>query len=329
MSENINKTIQINNFNLNLFGTLLNQSLTVTPQLMLEFRDNIVKSCSFSSTKTLIKLWVLPINEFIAKPKIVESVELDAPINLTPQAPSFNLEENFNFYILKGDLFKKYVDVFNNQHNDSVKIEFTLKLIEDKYQATLLTIFGKSETGSDLKTTFALTTEELLSNKISDYAEVLKQCTPTDEMFEFLLNNLQIQEIKSLVRNLHKASTDNTAFLTFEITKDKIKISDKAFDLVFDIPMEYQTKNQMRNYKDDDCIAFNVLKSDFALIGNHSFSIFTEIASQKIIFGAKYNNSIIWCLATKIDTQKQIEDDSEFDSIDSLDVSEYIDIDGY
>lgn len=320
-SDNI-KIIKVNNFNLNLFGNLLNQSLSVTPQLMLEFRDNMVKSCSFSSTKSLVKLWTIPVSNFIVKPQ-----NLDEPLELldgptTEEEPENNIiTENFNFYILKGDMFKKFIHVFNQS---SANIEFTIKLIDGKYQATSLLIDGISENGSPLTTVFPLTTEELISNVISDYSEILKECTPSQNMFQILLVDKQISEIKSLVKNLKNSSSENVAYLTFEVTKNQIVVSDKVFNLKFAIDEQLQIKNQANNYNDIS-LTFNVLKSDFALIGDHTFTIFTDQNSQKVIFGATYGKSLIWCLTTKFDSAKQLSqatDDTD-DMIDSLNLDEY------
>lgn len=318
------KTIKIDNFNLNLFGNLLNQSLTVTPQLMLEFRDNMIKSCSFSSTKSLVKLWTIPVSSFIVSEKPTNQTSITDLDDFTEDiVKNSTIDENFNFYILKGDLFKKYIGVFNQT---SVNLEFTIKLIDGKFQATSILINGKSENGSPLTTTFALTTEELISNVISDYAEILTECTPTQDMFEILLQDKQISEIKSLVKNLRGSSVENVQYLTFEITQTKIIVYDKVFVLEFSIDENIQNKNSINNYKNDVSLIFNVLKSDFALIGDHSFSIFTKDNSEKVIFGGNYGKSLIWCLTTKFDTNKQLNsnDASEADDlIDSLDLAEY------
>lgn len=329
IANNTIKTIKIDNFNLHLFGNLLNQALTVTPQLMLEFKDEMVKSCSFSGTKSLVKLWAMPISNFIVdntknqidpvidldggSPDIIESIKDITPI----------ITDTFNFYILKGDLFKKYISVFNQT---SVNLEITIKNIDGKFQATSLLITGKSDNGSPLTTTFALTTEELISNVIDDYSEILTECTPNKSMFEILLHDKQISEIKSLVKNLRGSSVENVAYLTFEITKKQIIVSDKVFNLKFAIDENIQNKNTINNYNDETSLIFNILKSDFAIIGDHSFSVYTEENSQKVIFGSSYAGSVIWCLCTKFDTTKKLNSTSSEESeqlIDALDLLEY------
>lgn len=314
------KTVKINNFNLGLFTNLLEESLKVTPQLMLEFKDNMIKSCSFSSTKTLIKLWTIPINHLISQP---ESIDLDVVL----PKETIKLENDFNFYVLKGDIFLKYLSVFDKK---SVNIEILLDLIDDKYQAKTIKIFGKSSVGNSvLQTKFDLTTEEFLTNKISDYAEILTACTPSQDMFEFSLKPKNVTEIKSLIKNLHKSAVDNTAFLTFKITKDLILISDKVFTVNFDVDITTQTKNAMNNWRDDEVLEFQILKSNFLLIGEHDFTLFTNSDAPKVIFGSRYLDSILWCMIVKHDTSiKSIDDAESYAEIDELNLDDYlIDID--
>lgn len=321
--SNIVKTINIKDFNLPLFGNLLTQALKVTPQLMLEFNDDMLKSCSFSQTKSLIKLWTIP-NQNLILNKSENNIDIlsDNPaimvLDETEKIP------NFNFYILNGTAFLNYIGVFSG---DSVDLSFKLIKVEDKLQASSIIINGKSESGAILETEFVLTTEELITNKISDYQMILKECTPDNEMFEFLLNNKQIIEIRGLIKKLHKATVDNTAFLTFSITDKKIIIKDKVFNLEFD---NDASKNIYNKDVITEPIFFNILKSDFLLIGDHTFNIFTSNDTQKVIFGSNYGGSIIWCMATKVgeisNTSLDSDDDDDDDEIlDSLSLSQYID----
>ena len=77
-------------------------------------------------------------------------------------------------------------------------------------------------------------------------------------------------------------------------------------------------------------IDFNMLKSDFLIIGNHNFNIITETNSDKVILGGQYKNSVIWCLTTKHNNSAVIlsSDSSEqeyMEAIDALNINEYID----
>jgi hypothetical protein len=322
-NNKIVKTININNFNLPLFSNLLNQAISVTPQLMLEFNDDMLKSCSFSQTKSLIKLWTIPNKSLIIDKKTEpEDILSDTTsvINITEENKTEKFP-NFNFYILKGDLFRSYLSVFSSE---SVDLCFNLMEIEDKLQASSIIIKGKSESGAPLEIEFVLTTEELITNKISDYQEILKQCTPSNDMFEFLLNNKQIIEIRGLIKKLHKSAIDNTAFLTFEISENTIFIKDKVFTLEF---INDSSKNILNKQKITETLYFNILKSDFLLIGDHTFNIFTSNDTPKVIFGSKYGGSIIWCMSTKVGESSDVVDSglNDEDIIDSLSMAQYLD----
>ncbi len=307
------KTIKITNFKLNIFRNLLEQSLIVDNQLMLEFTDEIIKSASFSSTRSFIKLWTIPLVNLLAGETKENVLELDVIPKEKIHFPTFN------FYILKGDLFNRYLSVHNT---DTVDLEFVLHEIKGKYQAANITITGKSENNSPLVTTFTLTTEEMITNKIDDYTEIIKECTPNSSMIEFTLTSNQIQEIKRLIKKLHKATSDNTAFLTFTINfqLNKVTVNDKVFSIDFLLAQELNKKSA-----NTEILSFNILKSDFIVTGNHTFSLFTNDVEEKVILGAKFANGIIWCLSAKVSEKTLNLDDSAMDAtIDSLNLSEYV-----
>ena len=113
--ENI--IVKIPNFKLNVFRKLIEQSLLVDTQLMLEITPQMIKSCSFSQTKSFMKLWTMLLNNLIVKPELETSGEV-----LTIEEPENNLEfVPFNFYILKGDLFNKYVSVHTADYHSNKK----------------------------------------------------------------------------------------------------------------------------------------------------------------------------------------------------------------
>jgi hypothetical protein len=309
--------IKIKNFKLNVFRNLLEQSLIVDNQLMFEWTPEMVRSCSFSTTKSFIKLWLIPLQMLIVKPEKEETAEL---------FPEQNKDEKlefptFNMYILKGDLFKKFLSVHTS---DMVDLTFMIQEVNGKHFASNITITSKSEVSNELTTNFVLTTEELISNSIEDYSQIIKEATPSKNMFEFMLSNTQIQEIKRLIKKLHKSSADNTAYLTFTIDSErkKIIVNDKVFNIEFEINPEIQKDVKFP----DESFKFNVLKSDFIIAGNQTFSIYTCDKEEKVIFGARFAGSIIWCLSSKISEQSELNlDASVLDStIDALDMQEYL-----
>lgn len=294
------KKFTIENFKITQFSNLLKESLMTNSSLMLNFSDGMIKSASFSKTKSLMKMWQIPISKLIN-----DESELDSTLVTNKQ----NLEElDFNFYILKGELFMKFLDVFKSS---TVTIEFTL----NNDQAVSVKFTGKTETKYYIETVFPLTHEEMIMNKVDDYSVVIDQCTPENDMFNVLFTQNYYQEIKKLVKNLHSIAVDNSAYLTFTITKDHIKVNDNVFDV--DFPnIEY------KNIGDNDSISFNVLKSDFLLLGEHNFIIFTDNTSQKIIMNCSYNSSIICCVCTKVGNQQIIIDEDD-DELTAFDISNY------
>lgn len=307
--------IHIKNFRLNVFKNLMEQALIVDNQLMFEINKDMIRSCSFSETKSFIKLWMVPFKSLIVAPEKPEVESLD---DIDEQVLDF---PTFDMYILKGELFKKFLSVHSS---DTVDLTFNLQEKDGKWQAANLIISGKSEGSNTLTTNFILTTEELISNKIDDYSAVIKECTPDASMFEFVLSDKQIQEIKRLIKKLHKSTADNTAYLTFTVDSEnrKIIVNDKVFTVDFYIDEEIQKNIEFP----EKSFKFNILKSDFVIAGNQTFSIFTEEEIQKVIFGARYAGSIIWCVTTKIASGSELNLDASIvdSTIDNLDIDEYL-----
>ncbi len=152
--------------------------------------------------------------------------------------------------------------------------------------------------------------------------------TPNKTMFEFSLFDGQIQEIRRLIKNLHKSAANNVAFLNFEIDtlNQKIIVKDKVFTISFDIVAPEKKKEiteSTESYK------FSILKSDFIMLGAKAFSIFSEDDNQKVLFGANYGGALIWCLSTKVNENEIISgmDTIVEENIDSIDIEEYLDLD--
>jgi hypothetical protein len=231
-------------------------------------------------------------------------------------------ELNFNFYILKGDLFKKFISVHNQENVD---IEFTIAIVEGKKQASSLTISGKSEQGSALKTTFILTTEELILNKVSDYQSILQQCSPDPDMMEIMFVDEQIQEIKGLIRKLHKSVSDNSKYLTFTVDHKCIRVNDKVFNVEYPLNKEMIEKNTIKGklLREGETLSFNILKGDFIITGDHTFNFFTSHDSEKVIILGKYGKAIILCLTTKVSETRDSLSSASDDMLGDLDLNEY------
>jgi len=291
----------INNFNLSLLKRLLKQSLIVNEQIMIEISDSMMKSVSFSGTKSLIKIWQLPIESF---------VDIEAESEVDKSTYIQNYDGKFNLYILKGSLFLKYLDVFSMKN----PCKLTINIDKNTNQATQLTIEGSSENGSKIKTNFVLTTEEMIVDKVEDYNFILKQCTPENSYKQFSITEKQLTELKSLIKKLHKSIVNNSNYITFSFDDNgNLNVFDKAFN----IELEYDSKD-VKN------LEFKILKTDLLMFGEHSFVFYTDNNTPKVILGTNYGPAVVWCTSVKVledVTTDEIDDIN--DIADSLDLEEY------
>lgn len=291
----------INNFNLSLLKRLLKQSLIVNEQIMIEISDSMMKSVSFSGTKSLIKIWQLPIESF---------VDIEAESEVDKSTYIQNYDGKFNLYILKGSLFLKYLDVFSMKN----PCKLTIDIDKNTNQATQLTIEGSSENGSKIKTNFVLTTEEMIVDKVEDYNFILKQCTPEKSYKQFSISEKQLTELKSLIKKLHKSIVNNSNYITFSFDDNgNLNVFDKAFN----IELEYDSKD-VKN------LEFKILKTDLLMFGEHSFVFYTDNNTPKVILGTNYGPAVVWCTSVKVledVTTDEIDDIN--DIADSLDLEEY------
>lgn len=321
-TENI--VFEIKNFNLAAFKKLIEQSLNVDKQLILEFSNEFIRGASLSASKTFIKFWTIPITKMIVveDEEPVEN-EITEVVDLTPKTkkvPEISFTEPFDFYVDRGEIFKKFMSIYNKI---AVDVRFTcIRTSSGKLQASEINIKSQmSESSSVISTTYILSTDEIITNKITDYSNIITQLTPDKTMFEFSLYDAQIGEIRRLIKTLHKTTPKNTSYLTFRIdTEEKtVSVSDKVFDIAF--PLE---KLPSEN------IEFSVLKNDFFMLGVKNISIFVDNNQAKIIFGSNFGGAIVWSSATKV-TDISISDNNAFESnleetIDSLDIDEYLDL---
>lgn len=307
------KVVRIPNFNLGIFRSLLDQNLTVNKNIMIEFTKDMVKSCAMSPSRSFMKLWMIPMANLVGSVQedggTLDIDNLDEPKAQLPK----ELEDmpTFNFYLMKGDLFRKYITVHNSE---LVNLEFTLTDASNNgLQASTLTIYGKSELGSPLVTTFTLTTEEMIVDRIESYEPIIREVTPSSDMMEVVLSSVQLQEIKRLIKQLHKSSTENTAFITLTVSKDNLLIKDKVFEI--NIPL-----NETLVANVNEPTSFNILKTDFLMLGNHTFTIYTSTDAQKVIFVTKFGEAMISGLSTKVSENSDFgSSDNEIDGVIDFD----------
>lgn len=302
----------INNFNLSTLKRLLKQSLIVNEQIMMEIDDTMIKSVSFSSTKSLIKIWQTLIEEFVTtndeNPELLEDNEI-----VDKSSYIMSLDGKFNLYILKGSLFLKYLDVFSMK----TPCKLTIDVDTNSHQATQLVIEGLSESGSKIKTKFILTTETMIVDKVEDYGFILKQCSPEETFSKFSIGEKQLVEIKNLIKKLHKSIVNNSSYVTFNFDDNGIlTVSDKAFN----IEVNYETSDDSRLKG----FEFNLLKNDLVMLGEHSFVVYTDKNSPKVIFGTNYGEAIVWCMSVKVSEDINTDEISDINDIaDNLNLEEY------
>lgn len=289
---NNSEIIEIDNFNLKKFGLLLTQSLNVVPQLMLEFNGNMIRSCSMSNSKALIKLWTVPIQFLIVDKKEKEEntiLDIDAP---TIVKEPFNINTKFDFYVLKGTDLLKYIEVFDK--NQPVKLTINVRDNSTSREASTITILGKTSEGTMIETTFSLTTEALISEKIDDYSKIMEIVKPSEDSLVVNITAKIYKEICDINLKLHKAEPNNSAYITLRIFNDRYTVNDKVFEL------EYKLLEPL-NIEDGKCIELNILKSDFMKISAETLSMHfsSDPDDPKIVFITKYFDSIIYSLITK------------------------------
>lgn len=308
-------SVTLKNIDINIINNLLQQSLEVSQQLMFEFSPTILKSVNFSSSQTFIKFWTIEIDKLIKKEELepINDLVLDDIMESTTPVEDHtkDFDKTFNFYLLKGDLFKSFLSVFKN---DLIDIDFALIDGSDgKLQAHSITVKGYTESDKRLVAKLDLTTDDMITNKISDYSQLLQICKPKDKMSEITLPNSHLKELRRIINNMNKTISNNSSFVTFTVEDGELRINDKVFNMNFD-DVDIKTENNF---------SFNILKSDFKLIGNHSFKIFTGDQDKEIHFGAKYGNAIIWCLTSKPKNSEDSLSDSSEDMLSSDDINDY------
>ena len=299
------QTIKISGIKLTTFRSLIGQSLLVNKQLMLEISSNYFRSFSYTPTASCLKLWMASTSDLLIEDE-----------NRIP----FELSESFDMFILRGDIFFKYLSVYAGE---TIDFEFTLLQRDKRWVAANVKLIGTADTGNKLETDFRLTTEDMIVNKIDDYNDVIKRCTPEQNMNLVIIGTDKIQEIKRLIKKLHKTLTDNQLYLTFTVKANKREIT--VNDSVFNITLDF-TEDEMLMVPSDD-IVFNILKSDFIVSGNHTFRIYYGSNSPQIIFNGTFMNAVMVCMFTKVsesdtDAFSNSIDDS---TLDTMDFDDFVD----
>lgn len=283
------KTVKLLNVDIETFNKLLLESLNVSLGLTLEFSPSHLKSSNIVSAGTLIKTWLVETEKLLKLP-VVEEDEIGVANNdnqVFLQNSLKDFTETFNFYMVGGDLLRNFLMLFKN---GAVDMEF--ELINDNsgdYQAKSLIVNGKTDSDRPLKAKIDLTSEDFITNKVGDYNELIRHCSPKEGMCEIDLPIEQLKELRKIVNTTHKTLTQNAPYVSFAIEGDKLRCYDKVFDVTFD-DLEIKTKENF---------VFNLLKSDFNHIGVHDFKMHTMEGTNELIFFTEYCGAKIWTLTSK------------------------------
>lgn len=286
-------TVSIPNFNLQLFERLLNQSVMVSSELVLEIKQQMLKSSSTSPAKSLIKIWAIPLTHlFIKNENENQQLLFDEQKNNDILSKLID----FSFFVMKGDVFIKHLSVFNSSIPVTISFDISEAFDDENkskgYEANTVSISGfvAGSTTNKLNTKYILTQDNMMSTSINDSSNIIDKCTPTESMSSFLLKQEEFKEIKSLITKLKGTISDNTSYLTVNIQNNEVKISDKVFEIAYPINWIKQTFNE---------ISFNIKKEDFAAFTDSNLTIFVSNDSDRIIFQTKYGQSLITALSTK------------------------------
>ena len=282
------EVIKFDNFDLKFFKNLLEQNLLLDNSITILFKPDMVVSAAFTSSKSAMKIWTAPILNFIKTD--IDPEQLSLNLGDCESTEPFTFKP-FNLYVFKGDIFKRYISVFNN---DPVKIE--IKVNRSNNVASSMNIEGTSFGGSSLSTNFILSSDEMIMNKVENYERAIDSVAPKDGMQEFILAINDVTEVKKLIKELHKSDPENTSFITFQCDPKKriINVKDKVFDVKFDMVNSIDTDHNIT-----DVATFDILKSDFIVAGNHTFSFYHSPEEFFIILSTVYNKCVISCLISK------------------------------
>jgi hypothetical protein len=307
--------VKIENFRLGMLLDILRESLIVDNHILLNFSKGNIKCISQTTAKTLTKYIEVDLDKFIAlKEPLTGSGVID--LDSEPVKPVFDFEP-FDVYFLNGQALRKFLGVFGN---DLINLEFSIVdgKSKDGFQANSMKISGHSKAGSPLITSFTLAEDEMSTNVIDDYDELLAEMTPRDNMSKAIIEKGTMSEILNLVKDLHKSIANNSPLLSFEAKDQSIR----AFDKVFDIDVKCVT-----DLKEEHMTKFNITKADLLVCGVHSFDFYWD--NDNIgRFVTDAVNGRMYCLFSMSDSHNisinTMQDDGTLSTtLDNMDLAEY------
>ena len=299
MSNNL-KEIHVAGFNVAKLKTYVKQNLALDKKMIINFADDYVRSYALSPTQTMVKLWVLPTEELIRRP--------DREVLDETEERSVLIENAFTLVIMRGDLFNKYISVFNDEDAD---VKFWISAdSQNRYMAHRIVVSGRTKYGTYLSISIDTSNDDS-DEYHKDYNKLTSMVTPAEGSESFTLTSDNIIEIHQTIKSMHKAIADNSAFILFEYSKEREELT--VSDLVFRLTYSLSIGEDGYKLPSTD-MKFGILKSDFVNIGTQSMTFSEKHEDQFIIANTNFKHSLIGICFSKVDLENALNNETtEFD----------------
>ena len=300
--------ITFKNFSLAFFAKLIEQNLMADNSINIKFTKEHIMSAAKTSSESLIKFWKIPTENLIAEAGEEEILDFNEDGSMGDKVPEF---EDFKFYVLKGDMFKRFLNVFSD---DPVTIN--IEVDDEDSVASKITITGQTKSGTPIQSSYLLSSAELMTSGVKDYNVVMDYVQPKSELKSFFLLKDEVDEVKKLIKDLHKTNSENTAYITIEVDPERkvVKVSDKVFKVKFQLIKSEADADRVPTTPQQ----FMILKSDFITCGKHTFEFFFNEEDQKIVMRSIYKKFDINCACINLGTREQEQSSDDIENLDDM-----------
>lgn len=314
------QTVILKSFNLPLFTGLVEQNLMANNSIKMKFTPEFVQSIAMTASRSFVKMWKIKTENFIKEGEDAV-LEFNDDGSMGVKVPEF---EPFNLFILKGDVFKRFLGVFNDD-----PVEFAIEVNDEDSTANQLIITGQTKANTPIRCTFMCSDIQAMGESAPDYTPIERFLTPKEDVRSFILLKDEMDEIKKLIQTLHKSNSENSSYISIQVEVDKklIRVKDKVFNVKFPL---IKSEDQADNIPEKN-LEFKMLKSDFIVSGKHSFEFFCDPtdSEDKTIMRTNYQKFEISCGFNNINTKDDSVKDTDDDITDDLDVNFDDDIEEY
>ena len=300
--------VTFRNFSLAFFGKLIEQNLMADNSINIKFTKEQIMSAAKTSSESLIKFWHIPTQNLIAEPEEEEILDFNDDGSTGTKLPEF---ADFNFYVLKGDMFKRFLNVFSD---DPVVVN--IEVDDEDSVASKITITGQTKSGTPIQSSYMLSSAELMTSGVKDYNVVMNYVQPKEGLKSFFLLKDEVDEVKKLIKDLHKTNSENTAYVKFEVNVEKkiVTVSDKVFKVKFQLIKSEADTDRVPTSN----LEFMILKSDFITCGKHTFEFFFNEEDQKIVMKSSYKKFAINCACINLSVRDQEQKVDDIENLDDL-----------